>query len=642
MANAEVGSAYVSIYPQTDGNFSKMVGRELDKGSSGLSAKAVAMGNVLANAFTSVASTVGSAIGDTITDAFWNYASYEQLVGGVDKLFGDSSKQLQSYAAMAYKTSGMSANQYMEQATSFSAALINSLDGDTSKAADLTDVAMRAMSDNVNTFGSNAQDVQNAIQGISRENYTMLDNLKLGYAGTKQGFSELVADANAYAESIGQTGDLTTDSFADAIRAIDLIQQKQGIAGTTAAEASGTLEGSINQAKAAWDNFLTSFGTDAATVTDRAEQLFDSLKTVGENVFAYVQDASVNALTAIMGAFGMSEEDIAAFFEMFDQLGQTVQGNIVPYVQQAGASFQQLAATCQPFTSQVGPVLITVFKGIIELVSALVGALALAASMFADTANQVINAAAQMWDGAGQAIDGLNNAVSSGWQAAKDFTASAWDAIQRAPGEALSAAQAAIAGPLSAIQGVLSSAWNAATGIVRGAANAISGAINGISSVVGSVQSTFNSVKSAITRPIEAAKNTVHNVLNSIKRFFPLSVGRIFSNLQIPHISVNGGSPPFGIGGKGSLPSFSVSWNAEGGFTDGITVFGAGERGTELLLPRRGRLMDDFAAAVSSQVDGGGTTNIYIDGIQAAPDSTLYRLLGELVEEAEITRRRRS
>ena len=621
MANAEVGSAYVSIYPQTDGNFSKLVGQQLDKGSTGLSAKAVALGNVMAGALMKVADVAANAIGDTISDAFWDYAAYEQLVGGVDKLFGDASQQVQSYAAIAYKTSGMSANQYMEQVTGFSAALINSLDGDTRKAADMADVAMRAMSDNVNTFGTDAASVQNAIMGISRENYTMIDNLKLGYSGSKEGFAELIADANEYAESIGEVGDMTTDSFADAIRALDLIQQKQNIAGTTSKEAASTLEGSINMAKAAWENFLTSFGQDAATLKDRAEQLVESLATVGGNVAGYVSNVVSNLFVNIASALGMTDEDIAKFQDMFVQLGDTMANNVFPYFEQAGQAFANLGKTMEPFTSVAGPALLITVKGILELVSALVGAIVLLAAKFADAASNVIQTAGDMWNGAGEAIEGLNQAVADGWRDLKEWTADAWENIQKIPDEAMESIRGACSSALGYVQGVFSRVWGAVTGTVSNAIGSIRSTVGRVTSIVGTVQNAFNRVKSAIEKPINDAKAAVKGAIDAIKGFFPLNIGKIFSNLQLPHISVSGGSPPFGIGGKGSLPSFSVSWFAKGGFVDEPTLIGAGERGTEMVLPRRGHLMDEFSSAVASKVGGGNEINVYLQ-YDASADAT--------------------
>ena len=239
-------------------------------------ASAAKVGIAAMGAATAAAGSGAVAVGKMAVDS---YAEYEQLAGGVDKLFGSSSDKLKRYAQDAYKTSGMSANDYMTQATSFSAALINSLGGDTEKAADQADKAMRLMSDNVNTFGSNSEDVQNAIMGLSRENYTMLDNLKLGYAGTKEGMSKLIDDANAYAASIGQSSNLQMGNFSDMIDAIQLIQEKQNIAGTTAKEAATTIEGSITMTKAAWANLLTEFGKDDGDVSKRVEELVDSAKT---------------------------------------------------------------------------------------------------------------------------------------------------------------------------------------------------------------------------------------------------------------------------------------------------------------------------------------------------------------------------
>lgn len=237
-----------------------------------------------AKAATAAAAAAVAGVGVVGKAALDSYASYEQLVGGVDKLFGDASKQLQQYAAEAYETSGMSANQYMEQATSFSAALIQSLGGDTAKAAEQADVAMRAMSDNANVFGSQMEDIQNAFQGFAKQNYTMLDNLKLGYGGTKEEMQRLIDDANAYAESIGQASDLSIDSFSDIVTAIQLVQEQQGIAGTTAREAATTIEGSVNMAKAAWANWLTELGKDNADMAALTEQLVDSIAAAAGNI----------------------------------------------------------------------------------------------------------------------------------------------------------------------------------------------------------------------------------------------------------------------------------------------------------------------------------------------------------------------
>lgn len=201
-----------------------------------------------------------SAAVDVGKEALAQVASFEQLEGGVDKLFASSADIVKKNANDAFKTAGLSANQYMETVTSFSAALITSLGGDTEQAASLADVAIRSMSDNANTFGTDMESVMNAYMGFSKENYTMLDNLKLGYAGTKEGIKKLISDASKMTDiqkELGFTVDGTSTDFANCVKAIEVMQHSMKIAGTTSKEAAGTIEGSVNSMKAAWDNFLT-------------------------------------------------------------------------------------------------------------------------------------------------------------------------------------------------------------------------------------------------------------------------------------------------------------------------------------------------------------------------------------------------
>jgi phage-related protein len=197
---------------------------------------------------------------DVAKESLAQVASFEQNVGGIQKLFGDSAGDVMENAKQAFATAGMSANEYMENVTGFSASLINSLGGDTAEAAKLADVAIRSMSDNANTYGTDMQSVMNTYQGIAKENYSMLDNLKLGFAGTKNGMKDLIATAATYKDEqaeLGLTVDATSMDFANCVKAIEVMQKHMNIAGTTSAEASGTIEGSVNSMKAAWENFLT-------------------------------------------------------------------------------------------------------------------------------------------------------------------------------------------------------------------------------------------------------------------------------------------------------------------------------------------------------------------------------------------------
>lgn len=233
----------------------------------------------LAGVGTAVAALAG--VGKSALDA---YATYEQAVGGVDTLFKGASGTVQKYAAEAYRTAGVSANEYMTQVTSFSASLISSLGGDTAKAAELGNTAMVDMSDNANKMGTDIETIQQTYQSLARGNYAMLDNLKLGYGGTKSEMERLIQDANKVKQANGEMGDLSIDKFSDVVQAIHIMQQQMGISGTTAKEAATTIEGSVGMMKAAWQNWLAELGKDNADINGLTKQLVDSVGTVIKNV----------------------------------------------------------------------------------------------------------------------------------------------------------------------------------------------------------------------------------------------------------------------------------------------------------------------------------------------------------------------
>ncbi len=230
------------------------------------------------------------------------YADYEQLVGGVDTLFKDSSQEIQRYAANAYKTAGLSANEYMETVTGFSASLIQSLGGDTEKAAKYADMAITDMSDNANKMGTDMSSIQNAYQGFAKQNYTMLDNLKLGYGGTKQEMERLLADAEKIS---GIKYDIS--SYADVVEAIHVMQESMDIAGTTAKEAEATISGSVNALKSAVSNLIVGFGDANADMELLCSNMADAFKTVIANVAPVIENIAAalpTALDALLTAVG--------------------------------------------------------------------------------------------------------------------------------------------------------------------------------------------------------------------------------------------------------------------------------------------------------------------------------------------------
>lgn len=219
------------------------------------------------------------------------YADYEQLVGGVETLFGKSSEKMLEYANQAYKTAGLSANAYMETATSFSASLLSSLGGDTEKAADYANRAIIDMSDNANKMGTSMEMIQNAYQGFAKQNYTMLDNLKLGYGGTKTEMERLVKDASKLKDvqaELGVTVDANSTSFGNIVNAISVMQKQMGIAGTTADEAERTISGSLNMLKSSWQNLLTAV-SGGGSLDSAIQNLVYSLEKYLNNITPVVE-----------------------------------------------------------------------------------------------------------------------------------------------------------------------------------------------------------------------------------------------------------------------------------------------------------------------------------------------------------------
>lgn len=375
---ANLATLWVNIVPTVKG-LKSAVSDGLKGADNDAATAGSLMGGKLKAAFGKVVAGIGAAaVGKQILDlgksAFQAYSDFEQLSGGVAKLYGNAGMSVEQYAAMqnksvsdvtaawqrnsaaqatvmnnaaqAFKTCGMSANAYMEQATSFSAALINSLGGDTQKAADMTDIAMRAMSDNINTFGSNAVDVQNAFNGFAKQNYSMLDNLKLGYGGTKEEMQRLINDANTWGKANGEASNLSIDSFADVVQAVQQIQEKQQIAGTTAREAATTIEGSMASAKAAWTNLLTELGKSDGNVKAAVQQLFDAGVQVLKNALPRVGQIVSGALSAVGldGAAQLAENITSHFDAIYNRAKQVFDGvsNLVSAVANS-AGMKQLA-----------------------------------------------------------------------------------------------------------------------------------------------------------------------------------------------------------------------------------------------------------------------------------------------------------
>ena len=303
---------------------------------------------------------LASKLVDVGKQSYNTYAEYEQLVGGVETLYGESADRLQKYAMDAYKTSGVSANKYMEQATSFAATLLQGLDGDTEKAVDYADLAIRDMADNANKMGTNISMIQNAYQGFAKDNYTMLDNLKLGYGGTAAEMARLVNEMKVL--GLNEDGELIkvdaqtvkNVGMDKIIEAIHLVQQQLGITGTTAKEAEGTITGSMGQMAAAFENLKVAFATgNGEEVRGWVETLTQSVEIMLKNAIPRIKNIVKGMWTGIKKTLRDNVPGVA--------------NELIPFIEKIKNTFTGLFN----FIKENGSTIIAVLKGVVAAFVAL-------------------------------------------------------------------------------------------------------------------------------------------------------------------------------------------------------------------------------------------------------------------------------
>ena len=452
-ATATVANAYVQIIPSAQGikeNVTDVIAKEGAAAGEGFGANFGAGLKKLGGAIVTAVKVAGAAAvaaGAAITKmAVDSYADYEQLTGGIETLYKDSADAVLANAQQAFRTAGMSANEYMETVMQFSGSLLQSVGGDTVKAAQMADMALRDMSDNANKMGTDIERLQDAYRGFARGQYTMLDNLSLGYGGTRSEMERLLADAEAIS---GIHYDIS--SYADVVDAIHVIQTEMGITGTTAEEAASTISGSWNALKASWDNLLVSLAGGGDDIETAVQAVFDSLLTwlgnVGPRVLETVQGimAAIPAVietawptisSAFMGfieeTFG--SETAGAITEFADMVREKF-GGMMERISQHLADFQAvmdervvpafttLKETLQPIIDVVVPAVIDVLAA---FGSAVVGLAPIIADFVAGVAtvfNNLLVIAQNVWSG-------IRRAIEDPIGTAKTFVKNAIDAIK--------------------------------------------------------------------------------------------------------------------------------------------------------------------------------------------------------------------
>ena len=582
---ATLGKAYIQIIPSMEGTGSKISaflnGEGVKAGNEAGEASGKSMMQSLKSTAVKLVSTL--AIGATIKKAFDIGADLEQQIGGVETLFAESSAIIRKYADDAYRTAGVSANEYMKNVTSFSASLLQGLGGDTAKAAEYANTAMVDMSDNANKFGTDIGAIQNAYQGFSKQNYTMLDNLKLGYGGTKEEMQRLIKDAAAVSDSV----DAESLSFDNIVQAIHVTQEQMGIMGTTNKEASTTFSGSLGAMKASWDNFLAGLmmnGKDGVDMNTYLQPLVDSIGTfVFNNLIPAVGRFIAAVFEAIPGLLeiglnSISESISAAFGGIID--AETVKIAI----ESIAGAFAAFAATEA----------VIALPGLIDKISTAITGLSLNPVSLAIAAIAgIIIALTQLWNNNEQ----FREFITSTWNAIMSFLSNLWASISSTAVSVWNGISSSISGVVNKISSVISTVFNTVKSV-------ITNVWNGIKNTTTSV---WNGIKSAIETPLNKAKNIVKSVIDAIKGFFNFNIS--WPHIPMPHFSIT--PRGWGVGDllKGKIPKLGIDWYAkamnEPRILDGAQIFGAmggrllggGEAGQEVLYGRS-QLMRDISTAV--------------------------------------------
>lgn len=532
-------------------------GQAAKNADSGFTTWKATLANLASTAITKVISgctQLAEKMADVTKSAVGHYAEYEQLVGGVETLFKDSSGKLIGYAEKAYKTAGMSSNQYMDTATSFAASLIQGLGGDTAKAVELTNLAITDMSDNANKMGTDIGSIQDAYQGFAKQNYTMLDNLKLGYGGTQSEMIRLINDSGVLGEKIESLDNVTFDQM---IEAIHKIQDNLGITGTTALEAGTTISGSWSSVQALFENILTKVGSKLApTVMGFLQQLSDWMETIDWDAFA----TSVG--DALQRVFDWIQKiDFTTFFEKgMDGVTEFIEGlgdfatkaiEVIGNIQ----SFIDILITLSPIilgvvttlgslavAFKIGEIIDSVKTAITGLfaamsanpivaVIAIIAGLVVALVTLWNTNEDFRNAVTNAWESVKEAVSTAIEAIKGFFTGLVDSIKQAWENIKTAISEKIDAIKETVTNVFTAIADTVSAVWETIKNAVQVAIMFIGEIISAAFQIITMpwmfiwenckeyIIAAWEFIKNAVSTAIDAISTTISNIWNAIVGF---------------------------------------------------------------------------------------------------------------------------
>lgn len=656
MTGTSVGNAYVSVVPRVEGS-PESIGSEIGSGLSGgmkgpFGAGVVALGNMLANALTGVASSLG----ETVSKTFWNYADFEQLSGGVEKIFDEANIDgIMQDANNAYKDLNMSVNEYLASINQTGAAFAQTM-GD-QKGYDTARTGMMAIADYASGTGRNLDELNEKYAMITRSTssyQSIADQFSGILPATSKDFLEQAQAAGFLEESYTSLTDVPIDEYQQAVsKMLEKGVADMGLAGNTARESTETISGSLAMLNSAWENMLTGLMNGDANLDELVGNLGESLITAASVILPQIgglistvftelpgviasqlstaAPAIAEAINGFFAQFGLfagvtADELTAPFAEIGEKLGvvfEDVQSIItqaltaimpvvLPLVQTLGSLFANAAVTIVTALAQVTgflsedvmPTVTDVFGGMAPFIEDAIGFIGEFAGEIVDTLGDAFEL---ILDLAGDVWPDISSTISGTVQALSPIVRAVFNAIKNVITSVFNAVRSITSAVWPVVSNVIKTAVNAAKGVVSTATGAIKTAFNGLRGIASTVRNIFNAVKSAITNPIDTAKGLVRNGINAIKGIIS---GTHFQlpHINLPHFSVSGGSPPFGIGGKGSLPSFSVQWYAKGGIINDATLIGAGERGTEFIWPGYDPYMTRYARAIADNMPSSGIT----------------------------------
>jgi len=618
------------------------------------------VGKTIGKAITAGAAAAGAGVVALGKQALDCYGNYEQLVGGIETLFKDSAGAVEQYAKDAYKNQQMSANQYMDIATSFSASLLQGLNGDTAEAAKIADMAITDMADNANKMGSSMESIQNAYQGFAKQNYTMLDNLKLGYGGTKEEMERLLADAE---KLTGVHYDIS--NLGDVYSAIHAIQEEMGITGTSAKEAATTIEGSIAMMKAAWQNWLTGLMDNDADINQLTQDLIDSVSQVIDNIaprigefFDSLVESIHNALADHPEAQAIFDDIVSAIQTVNDIVSDVVNfvienwGTVEPILTAVAVAVGVVTAAVIAYNAVAAIKAAMDAAQVVSLGALIAAQLASAAATLVALAPYILIVAAiaaviavivlcvkhwdeikekvvEVWDKMVSTIESAVEAVKEWFGNLKQGIADKVNSIREAISEKFNAIKQKMSDTIQAAKDkVIEHFTRIKDGIrekIQAAKETVSNAVdnikekfsNGFNAAKETVVNIFDNIKQGIKDKLEAAKQTVKNVIDKIKGFFNFEWH--LPKLKMPHISISGEfslMPP-------KVPKFSIDWYAKGGVFDAPTLFnnggrlsGLGEAGAEAIVPLENNTqwLDKISDRLSSKMGGNRPIIMQVDG----------------------------